>query len=179
MRGATAKSVELLELGSAPKRMPRDQDGWYQCLSSTVHVGTRYQFRINEDLIVPCDEATFAASKLDWDALEQASVSQEFRALTMELLTIRQQKIVPLIKDGFVKAQVELLGRKDRTGGLNPRWQTAAGDVLQIFTNFSTQVVPRPALIGGETLWGGASSGGYMYLHPAEIVARRGPRMGG
>ena len=54
----TAKSVELLEQGHRPRRMPKDQDGWYQCLSTTAHVGTRYQFRINGDLIVP-DPASF------------------------------------------------------------------------------------------------------------------------
>ena len=46
----TARSVELLEIGQPPRKMPRDDDGWYQLLSPTAHVGTRYQFRINEDL---------------------------------------------------------------------------------------------------------------------------------
>ena len=49
----TAQSVELLERGQMPRRMPRDADGWYQTVSATAHVGTRYQFRINGDLIVP------------------------------------------------------------------------------------------------------------------------------
>ena len=48
----TAQSVELLERGQMPRRMPKDADGWYQTLSATAHVGTRYQFRINGDLIV-------------------------------------------------------------------------------------------------------------------------------
>ena len=38
--------------------MPHDEDGWYQMLSPTAHAGTRYQFRINEDLVVP-DPASF------------------------------------------------------------------------------------------------------------------------
>ena len=38
--------------------MTRHHDGWYQSLSPTAHVGTRYQFRINEDLVVP-DPASF------------------------------------------------------------------------------------------------------------------------
>jgi len=38
--------------------MPHDNDGWYQMLSPTAHAGTRYQFRINEDLVVP-DPASF------------------------------------------------------------------------------------------------------------------------
>ncbi|MBV9460005.1 MAG: malto-oligosyltrehalose trehalohydrolase [Bradyrhizobium sp.] len=54
----TAQSVELLEADQPPRRMPRDSDGWYQLLSPTAHAGTRYQFRINGDLIVP-DPASF------------------------------------------------------------------------------------------------------------------------
>ena len=38
--------------------MPRDDEGWYQLLSETARAGTRYQFRINEDLVVP-DPASF------------------------------------------------------------------------------------------------------------------------
>jgi len=38
--------------------MSGDSDGWHQLLSPTAHAGTRYQFRINEDLVVP-DPASF------------------------------------------------------------------------------------------------------------------------
>ena len=38
--------------------MPRDEDGWYQWLSPTARIGTRYQFRINGKLVVP-DPASF------------------------------------------------------------------------------------------------------------------------
>ena len=55
----TAQSVELLERGQMPRRMPKDADGWYQTLSATAHVGTRYQFRINGDLIVPDPASRF------------------------------------------------------------------------------------------------------------------------
>ncbi|WP_249132723.1 MULTISPECIES: hypothetical protein [unclassified Bradyrhizobium] len=54
----TAQSVELLEANRAPQRMLPDSDGWYQLLSPTAHAGTRYQFRINEELVVP-DPASF------------------------------------------------------------------------------------------------------------------------
>ena len=54
----SAESVELLEAGCLPRRMPRDIDGWCQCLSATAHIGTRYQFRIDGGLIVP-DPASF------------------------------------------------------------------------------------------------------------------------
>lgn len=33
--------------------MSSDKDGWYQCFSTSAHVGSRYQFRIDGDLTVP------------------------------------------------------------------------------------------------------------------------------
>ncbi|MET3996528.1 hypothetical protein ABID65_008205 [Bradyrhizobium sp. S3.9.2] len=54
----SAGSVELLENGQAPRRMPRDAEGWYQAWSPTAHAGTRYQYRINDELVVP-DPASF------------------------------------------------------------------------------------------------------------------------
>ncbi|WLB24229.1 malto-oligosyltrehalose trehalohydrolase [Bradyrhizobium japonicum] len=48
----------MLEANRPPRRMPRDSDGWYQLRSPTAHAGTRYQFRINEELVVP-DPASF------------------------------------------------------------------------------------------------------------------------
>ena len=55
----SAQSVELLERGQPPRRMPRDVDGWYQTLSANAHIGTRYQFRINGDLNVPDPASRF------------------------------------------------------------------------------------------------------------------------
>lgn len=53
-----ASSVELLEVGQKPRRMPRDAEGWYQALSESAHAGTRYKFRIDGELIVP-DPASY------------------------------------------------------------------------------------------------------------------------
>ncbi|AMA61296.1 malto-oligosyltrehalose trehalohydrolase [Bradyrhizobium sp. CCGE-LA001] len=55
----TAESVELLEIGRPPCRMTRDADGWYQLMSPTARAGTRYQFRINQDLVVPDPASLF------------------------------------------------------------------------------------------------------------------------
>jgi maltooligosyltrehalose trehalohydrolase len=101
----------------------------------------------------PCDEQTYLASKLDWSRIEQAPISVAFRSLSQELLNLRRERIVPLIKEGFVAAKGELLGNGHATGGLNVRWWTARGDVLQIITNFAEDRLPLPALIDGETLW--------------------------
>ena len=55
----TAQSVDLLEQGQSPQPMPRDGDGWYQLLSPTARSGSRYQFRINGDLVVPDPASRF------------------------------------------------------------------------------------------------------------------------
>jgi maltooligosyltrehalose trehalohydrolase len=55
----SAKSVELPESGAPPRHMScDDDDGWYQTFSPTAHTGTRYQFRINGEMVVP-DPASY------------------------------------------------------------------------------------------------------------------------
>jgi maltooligosyltrehalose trehalohydrolase len=131
--------------------------------------------QMRERIPDPCDEATFATSRLDWDGLDRSPVSREFRKLTQELLRIRREKIVPMIQNGFVKAKAELLRAPGgERGGISVQWQTTTGDVLQIVTNFSTHALPRPPLIAGVTLWGPGQTSEQLYLNPAEILARRG-----
>jgi maltooligosyltrehalose trehalohydrolase len=61
----SANSVELLEAGQKPRRMPRDDEGWYQTLSHTAHAGTRYQFRIDGELVVPDPASCFQPDDVD------------------------------------------------------------------------------------------------------------------
>lgn len=123
----------------------------------------------------PCDPATFAASKLDWAALERSDASRQFRARTRDLLRIRHANIVPLLREGIVKARAELLDSRDaRTGGLHVQWQTSRGRTLQIIANFSAHGVLRPPLIEGKTLWGAEPAEGHLYLHPTDILVRLG-----
>ncbi|UFW49041.1 MULTISPECIES: malto-oligosyltrehalose trehalohydrolase [Bradyrhizobium] len=122
----------------------------------------------------PCQVQTFEASRLDWNNIMHAPISAEFRALTKELLAIRREKVVPLLKAGFKAARAELLGAKRNPGGLNVIWRSANNDLLQIVTNFSGQPLPRPPLIEGEYLWGSDPARGHLYLHPTEIIVRRG-----
>ncbi|WP_454648924.1 alpha-amylase family glycosyl hydrolase [Bradyrhizobium liaoningense] len=121
----------------------------------------------------PCDEGTFLASKLDWTSIDQSAAGARFRALTTRLLTIRREKIVPLIKSGFVSAQRQLLGADPRMGGVDVRWQTESGDVLQIVANFAGHELPMPALVDGESLWRLRPhvAGG---LRPGDIIVRLG-----
>ncbi|WP_404541985.1 malto-oligosyltrehalose trehalohydrolase [Bradyrhizobium sp. USDA 223] len=121
----------------------------------------------------PCDERTFRASKLDWTSIEQSPSGTRFRALTTQLLKMRHEKIVPLIKRGFVSAQRQLLGADPQMGGVDVRWQTEQGDVLQIVANFADHELPMPSLVDGESLWrlrrhvAGA-------LGPGDIIVRLG-----
>ncbi|WP_312016183.1 malto-oligosyltrehalose trehalohydrolase [Bradyrhizobium vignae] len=101
----------------------------------------------------PCDAQTFQSSKLNWKTIDSSPGSLKFRALTAQLLRIRREKIVPLIGTGFVSAERRLLGKSPRTGGLDIRWKTTAGDTLQIVANFAEHELPAPNLIVGETLW--------------------------
>jgi maltooligosyltrehalose trehalohydrolase len=101
----------------------------------------------------PCDAQTFQSSKLYWKTIDSSPGSLKFRALTAQLLRIRREKIVPLIGTGFVSAERRLLGKSPRTGGLDIRWKTTAGDTLQIVANFAEHELPAPTLIVGETLW--------------------------
>ena len=101
----------------------------------------------------PCDERTFLASKLDWRVIDHAPTSVDFRTFTQRLLRLRREKIVPLIKRGFVAAKAALLGTSDASGGIDVLWWTAQGAVLQIVANFSDDDLAMPALIDGKTLW--------------------------
>lgn len=125
----------------------------------------------------PCDAKTFVASKLDWQALERSDLSRQFRALTRDLLEIRRTNIVPLLKEGVVRARAELLNlRGGRVGGLHVQWHTARGRVLQLVVNFDEQAVLRPPLIEGDVLWGAEPAEGHLYLHPADILVCLGHR---
>jgi maltooligosyltrehalose trehalohydrolase len=54
----SAQSVELLEMTFPPQPMSHGSEGWYKLVSPTARVGTRYQFRIDGQLIVP-DPASY------------------------------------------------------------------------------------------------------------------------
>lgn len=121
----------------------------------------------------PCDEKTFEASKLDWVGIDRSPVSVRFRDQTARLLKIRRERIVPLIKRGFVSAQSKLSGEDARMGGLDVCWWTEQGDILQIVANFAEHELPLPALIAGENLWR-LHPDGTETLTPGEINVRLG-----
>ncbi len=121
----------------------------------------------------PCEESTFRASKLDWASIDRSPGSAQFRTLTSQLLTIRREKIVPLIEQGFVSAQCELLGDNPRRGGMDVRWQTGRGQTLQIVANFGDHPLPTPELVTGECLWLQGPADDEALL-PDDIIVRLG-----
>jgi maltooligosyltrehalose trehalohydrolase len=120
----------------------------------------------------PSDEGTFLASKLDWDSINNAPLSRQFLALTKELLSIREQRIVPLIKDGFTAAKADLLGSSKKTGGLDVRWRTHSGEELQIIANFSGDDLEMPNVTVGHVLWASGPRDDKV-LRPDQIYVRR------
>lgn len=123
----------------------------------------------------PSHKRTFLASKLDWKAIDHTPRSREFRALTKELLILRQANVVPLIKERFVNAKAELLGDSRKTGGLNVRWHTAEGSRLQIITSFAQASLRMPTL-GGCVLWDseGSPVGGELRPHQTVVTIANG-----
>jgi maltooligosyltrehalose trehalohydrolase len=127
---------------------------------------------LREAIPDPCSAQTFQASKLDWETLDHASESRQFRALTTRLLRIRREKIVPLIRSGFVSATAAILEAPARPdAGIDARWQTARCEILQIVANFSEDRLPT-TLVAGEDLWGSTTRAGS--LDPWEIQVRLG-----
>jgi maltooligosyltrehalose trehalohydrolase len=116
----------------------------------------------------PVDENTFLASKINWTAIN-APRAQEFVQLSRQLLQIRHASIVPLIKEGFVQAGFELLGRP-QPYGLSVSWETARGDRLQILTNFGESEVALPLIEDGTMLWNTDRAPSMHSLRPQQIV---------
>ncbi len=129
---------------------------------------------LREAIPDPSDENTFHASKLQWSVIENSPWSRQFRDLTRELLSIRHQRIVPLLKKGFVEAKSEHLGSRGSQGAITVEWRTNSGDMLQILTNFSALDVPLPPLVAGEVLWpqGGSQAKMPTKLRPADTIVR-------
>jgi maltooligosyltrehalose trehalohydrolase len=118
----------------------------------------------------PVDERTFQGSKLDWTAIEHRPRSRKFRKLSRELLKVREDRIVPLIKEGFARARSELLARpRAAPEGLNVIWETPQGNRLQIVTSFAKSGLPMPA-IEGEVIWNTERSELTESLRPQQTI---------
>ncbi|MGF9567654.1 malto-oligosyltrehalose trehalohydrolase [Neorhizobium sp. BT27B] len=100
------------------------------------------------DALDPTAHSTFEMAKLDWSQRERADAS-EMLAFYKSLLTLRHQRIVPLLQDvGAGNASF----RHD--GGLTiVDWTLAAGSRLHIVANLADQPAKIPAPLTGEQIF--------------------------
>ncbi|MGD8105708.1 malto-oligosyltrehalose trehalohydrolase [Pantoea sp. FN0302] len=115
----------------------------------------------------PNAEATFAASKLDWQK-PQSEQGKAWLALTCELLALRQQHIVPLLANAGGNAGKVV---KTAEGMVAVSWAFPAG-TLSLAFNIGATTQPLPDL-PGETLfaWPQASA----ELPQNSIIVRLAP----
>jgi maltooligosyltrehalose trehalohydrolase len=100
----------------------------------------------------PTDEATFLASKLDWAEAERPP-HRDARVETCDLIRLRREHVVPLIRSGWRGAE-----QRSRGGGLDVAWRFAAG-TLRLRANFGER--PEDVEVGPDawTLWAGPDDG--------------------
>jgi maltooligosyltrehalose trehalohydrolase len=83
----------------------------------------------------PNDPATFLASKLEWDSLEQDH-HREWLKFYRELLTCRREKIVPRVRDIVPGvAKYDVLG----PGAVHVHWAFAKAGSLELIANFGQE----------------------------------------
>jgi maltooligosyltrehalose trehalohydrolase len=124
---------------------------------------------MQEKIPDPCDEQTFAASKLDWQGIDTSPRRREFRDFTRELLELRKTRIVPLIKQGFVSATGGPIDRSGPQGAIQVCWRTAGGHGLQLVANLADEKVPVREPIRGDVVWQSAPLEDDMLL-PSHVV---------
>lgn len=97
----------------------------------------------------PNDAATFLASKLDWNCLEEpphADWWKTYRAL----LSLRKDKIVPMLNEIVPGgAEYQALGR----ASLWASWRLSAGRTLELFANFGEGAVLSPNRPSGSLVY--------------------------
>jgi maltooligosyltrehalose trehalohydrolase len=95
----------------------------------------------------PTEAATFERCRLDWSERSHAS-SAETLAETTELLALRRDVVVPLLKSGFIDTTFERIG----AGGLRVDWRFEDGSLIFI-ANFADAPLKVAARSDGEVLW--------------------------
>ena len=112
----------------------------------------------------PNDLATFLASKLDWNCLNRAPHGEWLRTYR-ELLSVRQHKIVPVLK--------EIVAGTARYQNPGPNavfasWEFMRGGTLELFANFGPDSVPAPNKPKGNLIY---ATSGEAELYPGDLPA--------
>ena len=125
-------------------------------LAQAVRKGRREEFKAayakyGDEIPDPLAEETFKSAVLDWDARATVAGSRRL-ALVRDLLAVRHQEIVPLLRDvAFGSAHVD-------GPVLSASWRLAGGRSLMLLANLSAEPARKPAKFTPErTIWGDAS----------------------
>ena len=107
--------------------------------------------RLGDQIPDPLDERTFRAAKLDWNE-RTGEAGRKRLALVRDLLTVRRDKIVPLLAGiGFDPSSTRHDGTLLRAG-----WTHRHGR-LRLLANVSDGTARRPPdWRNGDPIWGGA-----------------------
>ena len=102
----------------------------------------------SDDLFDPTDQLTFEMAKLDWSQLA-CDVGTEMLAFYKSLLTLRQERIVPLLAGvGGGSGSYRHEGRLTMVD-----WTLAAGSRLHLRANLSDKPATIPSLLAGERIY--------------------------
>jgi maltooligosyltrehalose trehalohydrolase len=124
-------------------------------LANAVRKGRREEFKAayaarGNEIPDPLEEATFRSAVLDWSAPETEKGRRRL-ALIRELLTTRQQEIVPRL------AGVRFGNAHHEGAVLRASWPFADGTTLDLLANLSDKSAERPReLRAGRPIWRGA-----------------------
>jgi hypothetical protein len=131
-----AEIVELwLEDHARALPMARDAGGWVELVTREAPPGTRYQFRIDGELLVP-------------DPASRFQPEEQSLAFHRTLLSVREKEIAPLLAgEPTPRAQWSAIGETS----LEAEWTLPGEQVLRLIANLG----PAPAAHGGPAPdWG-------------------------
>ena len=123
-------------------------------LADAVRKGRREEFKsayqeFGDEIPDPLDERTFRSATLDWEEARSAAGRRRL-ALVRELLTLRRDRVVPLL------AGIGFDAGNRRGSVVTAAWRAAHGRRLRLLANLSDSASERPAdRGGGAPLWGG------------------------
>lgn len=125
-------------------------------LAKAVREGRRSEFKhfkafadpeITLRIPDPTDSATFERSKIDWSEAEREPHRSSL-ARTRELLKLRREEIVPLLKAGYDGSSFEVTS----SGFLEVTWRFAKG-TLRLFANFGDDAIDANFDQQARVLW--------------------------
>ncbi|HEX4556438.1 MAG TPA: malto-oligosyltrehalose trehalohydrolase [Xanthobacteraceae bacterium] len=123
-------------------------------LAEAVRKGRRAEFKsayqkFGDEIPDPLDDRTFRSATLDWEE-NRSEAGRRRLALVRELLTLRRDRVVPLL------AGIGFDAGNRRGSVITAAWRTTDGRRLRLLANLSDSTSERPAeWSGGAPLWGG------------------------